>query len=340
MRHYTHLTQNQRYQIHALLKEKTSQTRIAEILGVHKSTISRELRRNQGTYAYFPAQAHRLALDRRRDKSFPRISKETWRLVEHLLRHEQWSPEQISGWLARTDRPTVSHERIYQYVLENKGCGGDLHVHLRCRKKRRKRYGSLRRYGPISNRTSIDERPAVVERRERLGDWEADTIIGKCKEVLVSLVDRRSRLTRIAKAPTRGAKDVEGAILSLLAPLTDRVHTITSDNGPEFARHTSLSTSLKASFFFAHPYAAWERGLNENTNGLIRQYFPKSCDFLTVTDDDIHTVMDKLNNRPRKSLGYMTPNEVFFGPQYRCTSQLNPPVKKVPDSALGRGSPS
>ncbi len=326
MRHYTHLTQNQRYQIHALLKAKTPKTRIAEILGVHKSTISRELRRNQGVHKYYPAQAHRLALDRRKDKSFPRISKETWRIVEHLLRHKQWSPEQISGWLARTGRPTVSHERIYRHVRENKGSGGDLHEHLRCRKKRRKRYGAYRRRGPISNRTSIDERPAVVERRDRLGDWEADTIIGKGhKEVLVSLVDRRSRLTRIAKASNKSAEEVECAMLSLLAPLADRVHTITSDNGSEFARHASLSTSLKALFFFAHPYASWERGLNENTNGLVRQYFPKSSDFFTVTDDEIQTVMDKLNNRPRKSLGFKTPNEVFFGPQHRCTSQLNSP---------------
>lgn len=313
MRHYTHLARNQRYQIHALLKEKTSQTRIAQILGVHKSTISRELRRNQGAYAYFPALAHRVALDRRRDKSLLRISQETWSLVQHLLRRQQWSPEQISAWLARTGRPRVSHERIYQYVLDDKGRGGDLHEHLRCRKKHRKRYGTYRRRSPIPNRTSIDERPAVVERRERLGDWEADTIIGKGrKEVLVSLVDRRSRLTRLAKAPRRGAKEVECAMFSLLAPLADRVHTITSDNGSEFARHAPLSTSLNALFFFAHPYASWERGLNENTNGLIRQYFPKSRDFLTITDDEIQTVMDKLNNRPRKSLGFKTPNEVFF----------------------------
>jgi len=317
MRPYTHLAQHQRCQIHALLREKTSQTRIGQILGVHKSTISREVRRNRGKYEYFPALAHRLALDRRRDKSLRRIPPETWSLVEHLLRREQWSPEQISGWLARTGRPRVSHERIYQYVLDDKGRGGDLHEHLRCRKKRRKRYGAHHRRGSIPNRTSIDERPAAAERRERLGDWEADTMIGKgSRQVLVSVVDRRSRLTRLAKAPRRGAKEVESAMLSLLGPLADRVHTITSDNGSEFARHASLSTSLKALFFFAHPYAAWQRGLNENTNGLIRQYFPKSRDFLTITDDEIQSVMDRLNNRPRKSLGFKTPNEVFFGPHH------------------------
>ncbi len=312
MRHYTHLAQDQRYQIYALLKEKTPQSRIAEILGVDKSTISRELRRNRGARGYFPAQAHRFALDRRRDKSFPRIARETWSEVEDLLRGRQWSPEQISGRFAHAGRPRVSHERIYQYVLADKGRGGDLHEHLRCRKKRRRRYGTYRRRGPIPGRTSIDERPAVVERRERLGDWEADTVIGKGSgEVLVTLVERRSRLTRMARASRRGAKEVERAILSLLAPLADHVHTITSDNGSEFARHASLATSLKALFFFAHPYASWERGLNENTNGLIRQYFPKSRDFATVTRDEIRTVTDKLDNRPRKSLGFKTPNEVW-----------------------------
>ena len=314
MRSYTHLTLNQRYQIAALLKGKTTQTRIAEILGVDKSTISRELSRNRGAYAYFPAQAHRLALDRRKDKSLLRIRPETWERVEHLLRHQQWSPEQISGWLARMGRPGVSHERIYRHVLADKARDGDLHEHLRCRKKRRKRCGAYRRRGLIPDRTSIDERPAVVARRERLGDWEADTIFAKTgQQVLVSIVDRRSRLTRLAKAPRRGAKEVESAMLSLLGPLADRVHTITSDNGSEFARHASLSTSLKALFFFAHPYASWQRGLNENTNGLIRQYFPKSRDFLTITDEEIQTVMDKLNNRPRKALGFKTPNEVYFG---------------------------
>jgi len=314
MRPYTHLAQNQRYQIDALLKQKTSQTRIADILGVHKSTISRELSRNRGAHGYFPGLAHRLALDRRKDKSLLRISQETWRTVERLLRSQQWSPEQISSWLARMGRPGVSHERIYQYVLDDKGRSGDLHEHLRCRKKRRKRCGAYRQRGLIPGRRSIDERPAVVERRERLGDWEADTILAKGgKEVLVSVVDRRSRLTRLAKAPRRGAREVKGAMLSLLEPLADRVHTITTDNGSEFAWHASLSTSLKALFFFAHPYASWERGTNENTNGLIRQYFPRSRDFLTITAEEIQTVMDKLNNRPRKALGFKTPNEVFFG---------------------------
>ncbi len=314
MRHYTHLTQEQRYQIDALLKEKVSQTRIAENLGVHKSTISREVRRNRGAHGYFPAQAHRMALDQRRDKSWPRIPARTWLLVEDRMRCEQWSPEQISGWLARERGRRVSHESIYRFVRADKAEGGNLCRHLRCRKRQRRRYASPPRTGPIVGRTSIDERPAIVERRERLGDWEADTIVGKPgRGVIVSLVDRRSRLTRLAKASSRRAAEVERAIAHALGPLVDHVHTVTCDNGSEFARHAHLASFLKARFFFAHPYAAWERGLNENTNGLIRQYFPKRTDLTNITDKEIQTVMDKLNRRPRKALGYATPDEAFFG---------------------------
>jgi IS30 family transposase len=153
-----------------------------------------------------------------------------------------------------------------------------------------------------------------VERRTRLGDWELDTIIGKGhKQAIVSLTERKSRLALIAKVPTKEAEGVKEAVLRLLAPLSEHVHTITSDNGKEFARHEAIAESLNADFYFAHPYASWERGLNENTNGLIRQYFPKGCDFTTITNKDIRRVMDKLNNRPRKCLGMKTPNQVFFG---------------------------
>lgn len=313
MRLYTHLTQEQRYQISALLKEKTPLTRIAQIVGVHKSTISRELRRNQGAHRYFAAQAQRLALDRRKDKAPARISKETWALVEDKLR-QKWSPEQIAGWLKAAGRPCVSHERIYHHVSQDRERSGSLYSHLRHGTKRRSRYGSYKRGSPIPNRVGIEERPAIVERRERLGDWEADTVIGKGRPVLVTLVERRSRLLRVARVARRGSQEVEAAVLALLAPLAERVHTITADNGSEFARHASISSSLEASFFFARPYASWQRGLNENTNGLIRQYFPKRFDFSQATDEDIKAVMDKLNNRPRKALGFKTPNEVFFAP--------------------------
>lgn len=313
MKTYTHLTQEQRYQIDALLKAKVPQNQIAQLVGVHKSTISREVRRNSGTHAYFAAQAHRLALHQRRNRAPRRISKHTWALAEEKLRDEQWSPEQISGWLRREHDLHLSHESIYRYVRDDAERGGNLYRHLRCRKKRRKPYGSPPRTGPITGRTSIEERPDAVERRERVGDWEADTIVGKPgRAVIVSLVDRRSRLTCLAKAPSRKAADVEEAINQALGPYVENVHTVTCDNGSEFARHASLSTSLKARFFFAHPYAAWERGLNENTNGLVRQYFPKGTDFSKVSEHEIRKVMRKLNRRPRKALGYRTPIQAFY----------------------------
>ncbi|MFC1684686.1 IS30 family transposase [Pseudomonadota bacterium] len=318
MSNYTQLTQEERYQIHALMKAGLNQIEIADILGRHKSTISRELRRNCGLRGYRPNQAHRLSTERRQGKLRPRIATAHWALVQRLLR-EDWSPEQISLWLADEKAIQISHEWIYRYVLQNKSLGGNLHRHLRCQKQRRKRYGSYSRRGQLINRISIDERPAVVETRSRLGDWELDTIIGKGhKQAIVSLTERKSRLTLIHKVERKTANNVTQAILSMLKPIAHRVHTLTSDNGKEFAGHETIAKTLKAKFFFAHPYASWERGLNENTNGLIRQYFPKHRDFTTITQTEINQVMDKLNNRPRKCLGIKTPNQVFFG--------INPPV--------------
>lgn len=318
MRVYTQLTQVQRYQIYALMKAELNQSEIATILGVNKSTISRELRRNRGLKGYRPKQAHQLAITRRQTKIQSRITDEDWCMVEGLLR-EDWSPEQISLWLVQHKRLSISHEWIYLYVLEDKRLGGDLYRHLRCQKPRKKRYGAYDRRGQLPNRVSIDERPAIVEHRTRLGDWELDTIIGKShKQAIVSLTERKSRLALIAKVPTKQAEGVKDAVLALLSPLSAHVHTITSDNGKEFARHEAIAEALDADFYFAHPYASWERGLNENTNGLIRQYFPKGCDFTTISDKDIQRAMNKLNNRPRKCLGMKTPNQVFFG--------INPPV--------------
>jgi len=321
MRVYTQLTQEQRYQIYALMKAEHKQAEIAAIVGVDKSTISREVRRNRGLRGYRPQQAHQFALHRRQVKAQPRISPEHWRLIERLLR-EDWSPEQISLWLAEEGHLAVSHEWIYQHILQDKAQGGDLYRHLRCQKARKKRYGSYDRRGQLPNRVSIEQRPAIVERRTRLGDWELDTVIGKGRrQALVSLTERKSRLALFAKVPNKGAEDVKRAVLRLLAPLSDQVHTLTSDNGKEFAQHEAIADALDADFYFAHPYASWERGLNENTNGLIRQYFPKGCDFTTITQSDIQKAMDKLNNRPRKCLGMKTPNQVFFG--------INPPVALV-----------
>lgn len=313
MSNYTQLTREQRYQIYALMKAGICQTEIAKVVGVHKSTISRERRRNRGLRGYRPKQAQHFAEIRRVKAVTTRISPDTWTLVERLLRND-WSPEQISGWLNSEYQITVSHEWIYQFVLKNKHQGGNLYQHLRCKKQRRKRYGSTSYRGRLLNRISIDQRPAIVDTRSRIGDWELDTIIGKRhNQALVSLTERKSRLTLLAKVKRKSAELVSHSVQRLLEPISSKVFTLTSDNGKEFARHLEIATALQADFFFAHPYSSWERGLNENTNGLIRQYFPKKHDFSTIKEKDISMVMNKLNNRPRKCLGFKTPNQVFFG---------------------------
>jgi IS30 family transposase len=216
--------------------------------------------------------------------------------------------------LRREEDIRISHEWIYQYILRDKQAGGDLHTHLRCQKPRKKRYGAPDRRGQIKGRVSIDERPSIVNERSRVGDWEADTVIGKQGgAVLVTLVERKTRLSVIGKAPNRTAQEVTTVILKGLTPLAAQVQTLTYDNGKEFALHQEIAKELDARGYFAHPYHSWERGLNENTNGLIRQYFPKGKDLSEVTDTEVQAVMDKLNNRPRKCLGFKTPNQVFFG---------------------------
>jgi IS30 family transposase len=311
MRTYTQLTRVQRYQIYALLKAGHSQTEIAHFIRVHKSTVCRELRRNRGLKGYRPKQAHQFSLNRRKKVRY-RIEASTWILIEALIRQDL-SPEQVSGWLQDNYGLQISHEWIYQYILTDKHAGGDLHRHLRCQKKRRKRYGSYDRRGKLKNRVSIDERPAIVDTRQRLGDWEVDTIIGKGhRHAIVSLTERKSRLALLSKVERKTARTVANAVIELLKPLPVRTHTLTADNGKEFADHERISRDLRADVYFAHPYSAWERATNENMNGLIRQYFPKKRNFATITQQEIEFVMERLNNRPRKCLGFKTPNEVFF----------------------------
>jgi IS30 family transposase len=260
---YKQLTREQRYQIYALMKAGLLQTEIAQVIGVHKSTISRERRRNRGLRGYRPKQAQRFAEIRRVKAVTTRISPETWFLVEHLLRGD-WSPEQISGWLGREFQMMISHESIYQFIPKNKRQGGDLYLHLRCKKQRRKRYGSTNYRGRIPDRISIDQRPAVVDMRSRVGDWELDTIIGKGhKQAIVSLTERKSRLTLIAKVKHKSAELVSQSVQRLLVPIASKVFTLTSDNGKEFARHQEISTALQADFYFAHPYSSWNGGLTK-----------------------------------------------------------------------------
>jgi IS30 family transposase len=311
MRSYQQLTREQRYQIYALLKMGHNQTEIAETVGVHKATISRELGRNTGQRGYRPRQAEQFSQARRK-KGQPRIAEGTWQVVEEKLQQD-WSPEQISGWLLKNKAICISHEWIYQHVYADYQAGGQLYRHLRSQKKRRKRLHGRDRRGQLLGRRSIEERPAIVAERSRIGDWEVDTIIGKQHQKgIVTLTERKSRFALLAKVSQRSAEQVRERLVQLLLPFLDKLQTMTSDNGKEFAQHEQLAAELDLEFFFAHPYTAWERGSNENMNGLVRQYLPKKTDFNQVTNADLVWIMDRLNLRPRKCLGFRTPFEVFF----------------------------
>lgn len=314
---YNQLSQIERSQIYALLKGNHTPREISQILARSASTIYREISRNKGKRGYRPNQANRKAQSRKQCKSRPRICQNTWKKVMTLL-DEKWSPEQISGWLKHNQDIQISHESIYQYVLRDKKQGGKLYLNLRCQRRRKKRYGSKSRQGQISMRVSIDERPSIVDKKERVGDWEVDTIIGKNhKQAIVTIVERKTKYALLAKVTRKTSALVGDAIVSLLREMVN-VFTITSDNGKEFSSHQDVAKSLGIDFYFAHPYSSWERGLNENTNGLIRQFFPKGTDFRRLCDEEITHAMDALNNRPRKTLGYKTPNQLMFG--------INPPV--------------
>ena len=315
MNSYQHLTYEERYMIYRLQAQKISMRNIAVSLGRSASTVLRELKRNRGNRGYRYKQAHSKTLDRRRSSHrHVIITNKTRSLVKSYLRMD-WSPEQVSNYLHLEHSLDISTETIYKMIWSDKVHGGDLYSHLRqFRKKRRKRYGTGYNYrGHIKNRISIDERPDIVDKRERIGDWEIDTIIGKNhKGALVTIVERKSRYTVIAKVGNRKSELVAAKTLKLLTPFKDRVFTITGDNGKEFADHEEIAENLDTAFYFAHPYSSWERGLNENTNGLIRQYVPKGSDLSLITDNKVTMIMDHLNQRPRKSLDYKTPEEIFL----------------------------
>jgi IS30 family transposase len=272
---YHRLTREQRYTIETQIRSKT-QKEIARDIGVHPSSVSRELKRCgmiRSTYCFARAQKHAEALGSRNGCPVPA---ETMRLAEEKLRMCQWSPEQISGHIRRDDRiANVSHETLYKHVY----------------------------------------RPPIVEERSRIGDWEMDTVIGRPGgPVLVTMVERKSRYTLIGLAASKEAGEVGSAILQSMGTHRDKVLTTTYDNGKEFAHHKLIGELLGASAYFAHPYHSWERGLNENTNGLIRQYFPKGMDFGTLTPEAVREIQDKLNSRPRKCIDYLTPNDIFRPP--------------------------
>lgn len=312
---YQQLTEQERYQIYILMKAGFTNKAIADQLGRHPSTISRETNRNRGLKGYRPAQAQRLSDQRRQEASkYYKVTDEVYGWMEQLI-HQQLSPEQVVDYLKRYRGVSLHHETVYRYIYADKSAGGELYQHLRIASKTyRKRYGSYDQRGKIKDRVSIEQRPDIVDRRSRIGDWEGDTIIGKNRQgALLTLVERKTLYTVIVRLDGKQADKLADALIDKMTAYREQVKTITFDNGLEFAAHGRMSKALNTDIYFAHPYSSWERGINENTNGLIRQYFPKGTDFSKVTQKQIQHVMDRLNNRPRKTRKGKTPNELFKG---------------------------
>jgi len=311
---YKHLTLKERYQINAYKHTKT-QKEIAKIIAVHPSTISRELKRGRGETGkdYWVIASHNRSVLMQVEKSKNanlKLTEETIKLIKKYLL-KQYSPEQIAATLKMKYEKEISYVTIYKYIYINRLAEGDLYKQLRHRGRRRVKYASKRK-SRIKDRVSIHKRPEIVEDKTRLGDFEIDTIIGAGRRgAIVTIVDRKSMYLKLSIPCGKKSEIVAKEILRLLRPFKKKVHTITTDNGLEFAQHKKVSKALKCDFYFCDPYSSWQRGLNENINGLIRQYIPKGSSFENISKKQIKEIEDKLNHRPRKSLGWKTPYEVF-----------------------------
>lgn len=307
---YKQLIEGQRYQIEAYLREGFSYREIGKRLCVSHSTISREVRRNRLRDShYLPELAQSKTRRRRCQAAKYQVPALTIGFVEYGL-SQKWSPEQIAGVGKIVGYP-VSHEWIYGYVQRDKSVGGKLYKQLR-QGRRKYRKGSRAKRVIIPNRVGIECRPAIVDEKERFGDWEVDTVLGKHGTgAIVSLVERKSKLYLIRKVPAKSAADVGRAMVGMLWRYRSHVHTITADNGGEFCGHEQVAEQLKTDIYFANPYSSWERGLNENFNGLLRQYIKKGTDLRTVTNEQVADTQRALNLRPRKCLGYRQPLVVF-----------------------------
>jgi len=310
---YKQLTSEQRYTISVLLQNRTKQKEIAKAINVSPSTVSREIRRNSGVrgrYNWETAQANAVQTKRRKPGNHS-ISKDVMEEAKHLLVTEQWSPEQISGVLAK-DGKYISHETIYRMIRKDKAEGGTLYKHCRHKLKRRARPVGGRRIS-IPNRTSISERPAEVDGK-RFGDFEMDTIVGRGNHgAIVTLIERSTSMLFMRKLKKgKNAKELARTVIHLLSPFKEHVKSITTDNGTEFACHEMIGKSLGVTICFADPYASWQKGAIENANGLIRQYVPKTETFEHVSHQQITKYSKRINIRPRKKLEFKTPYECFY----------------------------
>ncbi len=313
MRTYHQLTSEERYALSTLRKQGFRQSQIARALGRHRSTISREVRRNvKKDQAYRPALADDIARWRRsRSRRNHRFAAADWDLVEAWLR-EDFSPDQVSGWLRRFRLLRISHETIYRHIWDDKQRDGNLHRHLRCvQKKRRKRYGRYDSRGRLAGKRAISERPSGAENRSRVGHLEGDTVLGTDKHCLLTLVDRKTGYVMIGKLEARTVEATNQAAIELINNSARRIRSVTVDNGTEFHGYKAIEAATDADFYFATPHHSWERGTNENTNGLIRQYAPKRTSLAHLTQRHCDHIAHKLNNRPRRRLGFRTPAECY-----------------------------
>jgi IS30 family transposase len=288
---------------------------VALKIGRHKSTITRELARNRRPTGYYTAPvAHSYATARRkRTRRGTHFTKEQWRIVLDLIK-EDYSPEQISFVVKNFFGFSISHETIYLYLLYDKKKGGTLYKHLRIvPKRRRKRYNSYDSRGRLQGKRMIQDRPVEIEYRTSIGHWEGDTVIGKDRHhCIVTLVERKTGFVIIKKIKARTVEEVNKACLEAIREHEHNFKTITFDNGTEFHGYKKLEEIYPLACYFANPYHSWERGTNENTNGLIRQYLPKKSCMKTVSQIDCDRIAYKLNTRPRKRLGFKTPYEVYY----------------------------
>jgi IS30 family transposase len=309
------ITLEERYAIMAMKKQKFSIRAIARELGRAPSSVSRELRRNvRPSGRYCPDVAHSYTVARRRrSRRNTHFSAKEWTLVEHLIGLD-WSPEQVSGWLKLHGLLSISHETIYLRIWRDKTAGGELWRHLRqATKKRRKRYRSYDSRGRLAGKRHISERPAEVESRTTIGHWEIDTIKGDSQAThsAVTMVERATGFTLMGKLKRHTAAECTHRCVEMIGRHPELIVTITADNGTEFHSYKLIEEATGVPFYFATPHHSWERGTNENTNGLIRQYLPKRTSMAHVTQDDLDAVAAKLNSRPRKRLGFRTPEECY-----------------------------
>ncbi len=310
-----HLTKEQRYEIKAYLKCKKKQSFIAQSIGVSESTISRELKRNSSKLGvYRPDIANEKANERKeRFNQKRKFNINTERIVVNHLSKEQLSPKQIVGICKKKNIPMVSHERIYAFIRQDKANGGDLYKHTRHQLKHRKRPVGGKKI-VIKNKVSIDERSSIINNKERFGDWEIDLIVGKNnKGAIVTIVERKTAFFMMKKLKNgKNAKSLADEVTQMLMPYKKCVHSITSDNGTEFAEHQEISKQLDSQFFFCHPYSSWERGLSEYTNKLVRQYILKKSEFDQYNNKYINEIQHKINRRPRENLEFNNPKELFY----------------------------